>query len=481
MRTISIALRHCHRHIRSVITTHTRQQHTEHISTAVGVVMAAATMSQSIVPPPNITVPLSRRWLPMPAPSMPTIPSNHYSFTIMSYNILAQSLIRRSMFSYASSLALKMSHRRKQLTAEIDAVNADIICLQEVDVDWFKSYWNPHMTARGFAGEIMNENGKLHGIAVFYRQTLFHCIKYETIQYSLMAQDYKRDDETLNGEPLPSSVYNEFKMAANVAQVCVLAFKRPDGTVDTANGMIVSNTHLYWDPRYRFVRLRQALKLVETVNRITQEYLSFIPLLCGDYNISPNAIIYQYLTTKSIAENLKYKFYTPPHHGRSRGEVTTVSGEASKPADELYDAEDQLQFQTNEASMRRMTALSTLLNSAQSLPRLQSVYRHYTDIIPDDIRSSVESSLKQPYCAWTGEPPFTNYTAGWKGTLDYIFTFASSDEQRIASDRLFVSHLLELPTEDVCSEATAIPNEKLSSDHLAIAAYMHVPIRKSKI
>jgi mRNA deadenylase 3'-5' endonuclease subunit Ccr4 len=43
------------------------------------------------------------------------------------------------------------------------------------------------------------------------------------------------------------------------------------------------------------------------------------------------------------------------------------------------------------------------------LPSVESVYRSYTHL--------VDSSPPAP---WTGEPPYTNITSEWKGTLDYV-------------------------------------------------------------
>lgn len=70
------------------------------------------------------------------------------------------------------------------------------------------------------------------------------------------------------------------------------------------------------------------------------------------------------------------------------------------------------------------------------------------------------------YCT---EPPFTNYTEKFKGTLDYLFIPRSHTH-------LIPRAILEIPSETSVSAHTALPDDTLSSDHVSIACLFELKI-----
>lgn len=72
-------------------------------------------------------------------------------------------------------------------------------------------------------------------------------------------------------------------------------------------------------------------------------------------------------------------------------------------------------------------------------------------------------SLNQPLKMRSacGTPEFTNYTVGFQACLDYIF---------FQSDKLAVTKIVELPSEDELKAHIAIPSVVFPSDHVAIVA-----------
>lgn len=58
----------------------------------------------------------------------------------MSYNILAQTLIRREIYPTNGKI-LKWSVRSQILLDELKHYNADIMCLQEVDKVQYEGFW----------------------------------------------------------------------------------------------------------------------------------------------------------------------------------------------------------------------------------------------------------------------------------------------------------------------------------------------------
>ena len=66
-------------------------------------------------------------------------------FSVVSYNLLAQSRIRGPKYPYCGRGVIKWQLRRKLLLDEIGSLRADILCLQEVDN--YESFWRPELRA----------------------------------------------------------------------------------------------------------------------------------------------------------------------------------------------------------------------------------------------------------------------------------------------------------------------------------------------
>ncbi len=83
--------------------------------------------------------------------------------------------------------------------------------------------------------------------------------------------------------------------------------------------------------------------------------------------------------------------------------------------------------------------------------------------------------LISAYAARLGhEPPITNNTASFRGTLDYIWLAGAGD--------FSVASVLEMPYADSALKPDDVrlapmPDETFPSDHLAIAAKLHVHAR----
>ena len=81
-----------------------------------------------------------RTYIPLNKNAPNTLPSNKkglnkaQTFTIMSYNILAQCLIQKELYSFCKDKKpLNLSYRTNLLIKEFEALQPDIATLQEVD------------------------------------------------------------------------------------------------------------------------------------------------------------------------------------------------------------------------------------------------------------------------------------------------------------------------------------------------------------
>jgi len=96
-------------------------------------------------------------------------------FSVASYNILADCHAQRTSYPWVSKEHLSMTHRADRLRKEIRYLDADVLCLQEVDPNYYADTLVPLMKAKGFAGvfkkrvdDYFNE-----GEATFWRLSRF--------------------------------------------------------------------------------------------------------------------------------------------------------------------------------------------------------------------------------------------------------------------------------------------------------------------
>jgi CCR4-NOT transcription complex subunit 6 len=101
-------------------------------------------------------------------------------FRVLSYNVLAEIYATRQMYPYCPMWALNWSFRKQLLRRELQLYNADLLCLQEVQADHYKNYFQPMMSEMGYEGlyqkktrESMGLEGKVDGCAMFYRKNRY--------------------------------------------------------------------------------------------------------------------------------------------------------------------------------------------------------------------------------------------------------------------------------------------------------------------
>ena len=404
------------------------------------------------------TWPVKRAWLPLStritsSTSAPASGRSTPALTLVSYNLLAQCLIRRKMFSYCSKQSLRLHHRRGQLTAELLSYKADILALQEVDADHFEQHYKAVFDSYGYSGRFGAGRGQGSRLRAVFQTSALRRGRLPAAAVRGHGQRVRRRENAARDEQ------------ANVAQILTLTHR----TVPSC-GVIISNTHCFWEPTHRFLKLRQCERLLQRVHDTALQH-KLPALLAGDYNLTPATHIYSWLVTRQLERQFFYKYISPPERDtQDNGEATV----GSKPEDEQWDEADEKSVAEQRQHDARYRDIEQLLERSASLPRLTSVYSSYSSLVPP--------IAPQPYCNWQGEPAYTNYTGGWKGTLDYVFVMSTDTAQQqqsggTAGVEVEVESVLELPGLDVVTSATALPNETLGSDHLAIGCQFRLASR----
>lgn len=96
--------------------------------------------------------PPERQWIEIePDVSSPS-GGKQESFTVLSYNILCDSLAPGSTYSYTPSWALDWGYRKQTILQEIINASADVVCLQEIDGGQYADYFYPQLKQHGYEG-----------------------------------------------------------------------------------------------------------------------------------------------------------------------------------------------------------------------------------------------------------------------------------------------------------------------------------------
>ncbi|XP_075641794.1 carbon catabolite repressor protein 4 homolog 1-like isoform X4 [Castanea sativa] len=164
--------------------------------------------------------------------------SNDVVFSVLSYNILADSLSINA-FGYCPKWALAWEYRQENLLEEIIKYDADILCLQEVQCDHFENFFEPELKKLGYS--------------VMYK---------------------KKTGAGLEFDKEASSVVNALEPR--------IRFKGSHRLTSKAN------THIHWSKGHEDVTLFQVVHLVNGLEKIAQSQQ--IPLIiCGDFNSRPGS------------------------------------------------------------------------------------------------------------------------------------------------------------------------------------------------
>ncbi|KAK6355265.1 Glucose-repressible alcohol dehydrogenase transcriptional effector [Orbilia brochopaga] len=353
----------------------------------------------------------------------PTIESDPNKFSVASYNILCDKYATPQAYGYVPSWALAWDYRKNLITQDIMTSNADIVCLQEVDLNNFEDHLSPTMAYQDYKGAIFqksrarnfgaSETRTVDGCAIFWKTTKFNLLDKQSVNFQQLAinrPDMKK----------ATDIFNRVMPRDDIATIVYLENKL------TGARIIVANAHLFWNPQFEDVKLIQTAVLMEELGKIANKYATNPPpskiqkvegepeisevkypngasvplLVCGDFNSLGDSGVYELMTKGSIG----------PHH-------PTLGNRDYGPYNE--------------------EGISHSFN-------LKSAYSIFPDF------------------------PFTNYTPGFSGVIDYIW---------YSTNCMQVTGLLGEVDKEYMSKVAGFPNVHFPSDHLMIQAefYMKPP------
>ncbi|CAN8279920.1 unnamed protein product [Cochlearia groenlandica] len=342
------------------------------------------------------------------------------SFTVLSYNILADTCASSDIYSYCPTWALSWTYRRQNLLREIVKYHADIVCLQEVQSDHFDDFFAPELDKHGYQAffkkktteVFVGNTNTIDGCATFFRRDRFSHVKKYEVEFNKAAQSLT---EALIPVPQKKIALNRL-VKDNVALIVVLEAKFGNQAADIPGKrqlICVANTHVNMPHELKDVKLWQIHTLLKGLEKIAAS--ADIPMLvCGDFNTLPASA---------------------PHSLLAMGKVDPLHPDLMV---------DPLGILRPHAKLTHQLPLVSAYNSFA---------RMGGSLTAEQQRRRMDPT--------SNEPLFTNCTRDFIGTLDYIFYTA---------DTLTVESLLELLDEESLRKDTALPSPEWSSDHIALLA-----------
>lgn len=185
------------------------------------------------------------------------------SFTIATYNILASVYIKPEWYAGVPEHLLRPETRVPAVVRHVAALDADVLCLQEVEPDVFAALAT-HLEPLGYAGYYEQKGrNRLDGCATFVRTGPFVVRLAHRLEY----RDRESGAESHSGH------------------VALLLVLERDGHL-----LGVANTHIRWaasgTPREEQVGYRQVAELIEACQRSDPPCRGWV--VCGDFNYTPD-------------------------------------------------------------------------------------------------------------------------------------------------------------------------------------------------
>lgn len=395
-----------------------------------------------------------------------TIDMGGESFSVMTWNVLADIFSTMEAYPYSEPFVLAWNYRKGRILAEIVAYNPDIICLQEVQADHFEDFFAPALLRRGYEGlykqktsSVFRGSGKhrggryvCDGCATFFRVPKFHLADHFGIEFARVAPPAAKQDKRLNKDNvalvlcleqlLPTTVMSNRngKTPTGLSKILIKDGGSAPELVTTRQ-LIVANTHILANPEAPDVKIWQAHTLTSVLTEYMEKTYAYSPIremaikhtgliVCGDFNSAPDSAVYQLVTSGKC--DARHEEFRTSEVYRWLHEIPLGHGLNLKSS---YGVASYSRIEANRAMANG--------NNNPTSPYITN-YQLY-------------------------EPEFTNYTHQYVGCLDYIFF---DDRTLKITGTLDLVREIQLMEEAHSLQLSdwALPSPQRPSDHTPLMA-----------
>ena len=214
--------------------------------------------------------------------------AGHIQVSVVCYNVLAELYATQERHPYCPTWALAWSYRKMRLLQELIYLDADIVCLQEVETAQYHEFFAPNLKQAGYEGVFKpksraktmgNGGARVDGCAMFWKHAQFGLVEEHVIEFQNEAQTRQFVGEG----------YNRLVLRDNIALVALLELW------STRQRILIANTHIHWNPEFSDVKLIQTKMFLEklmSLQRLYQQGPRHPPvpiIVSGDFNSTPDS------------------------------------------------------------------------------------------------------------------------------------------------------------------------------------------------
>ena len=356
---------------------------------------------------------------------------NDKSFTVLSYNILAQKYLHKVV---KENKFLEKKIRLDNITTEIASINPQLFCLQEATDDIIASH-----IVKKFEKEYNliyhnNEGSPLKNV-IGIKKDRFEVINEGKI--IICDESIKNNNKNEKDEGNESDDNDDENKFNNIIQV--------DGNrgiinVTLRDKLVKDKTinlfcvHFPWRPIYEYQKARIMALIFDLILRKRINNV----IIAGDFNSIPNSIV------------LRMVYYNDWDAEMKKDQKYIGNFNFNKKESNLIQ-ETLAKMEKRENFKKTINGLMKISKEVNEKYKLRSAYDNYRKEIKEN----------EHFCFLRNHPKYTNYTNKFVDTIDYIFYSKNLNKLKI----------LKIPEIEKESKDKNIylPNERHPSDHLKLA------------
>eukprot|EP01120_Amphizonella_sp_Union-15-10_P013773 TRINITY_DN6489_c0_g1_i1.p1 TRINITY_DN6489_c0_g1~~TRINITY_DN6489_c0_g1_i1.p1 ORF type:complete len:311 (-),score=40.25 TRINITY_DN6489_c0_g1_i1:37-969(-) len=205
------------------------------------------------------------------------------TLSLVTYNILGKVYASPQWFPYCENAVLQFSTRSKLILQELQDLEANLICLQELDEF---SFWESKLSELGYVAVYFGRSSKSDGCGIFYMPNKLKLQKHQGVNFP-----------------------DKFD---RIGLMCSFSLVQSKGIKN--NTIVVATTHLYWDNSRVDVQFQELKYFLDSLAKFNVNQAPTI--VTGDFNSLPEQPLYKFMQTmqspnpkkKNDDSNLYFKF-----------------------------------------------------------------------------------------------------------------------------------------------------------------------------
>ncbi|XP_042397142.1 carbon catabolite repressor protein 4 homolog 3-like isoform X1 [Zingiber officinale] len=197
-------------------------------------------------------------------------------FMLISYNILGDNNASKhgELYHNIPLDIMNWNSRKRFIFHEIDSLNGDLLCLQEVDnYEDISAY----LKRKGYIGHYKRRTGwAKDGCALFWKAERFKLLEADNIEF------------------------RSFGLRDNVAQLLVFELSKGN-----PRRLVVGNIHVLFNPKRGDIKLGQIYRFLLKATQLSEKWGGIPVVLAGDFNSTPKSAIYDFLLTSKLKVDMR--------------------------------------------------------------------------------------------------------------------------------------------------------------------------------